>query len=199
MMLLLLRLPLHDDNSLHVSFFQVVFSDEITFLVSDNRARMNPGEDFIGQKIKVWGAFSTHGTGYLKIFKEKLSQFERIYVLQNNLLPQAREWFGGMPWIFQINTIYSNNDRMVKEWCRENKVKILKWPVASQNINPIQGLWSILLDELHEVPIRSKGALIERLQYVWFNSDKIRHFCKKLAIDMPERIKKLKAGDGWVN
>ena len=41
-------------------------------------------------------------------------------------------------------------------------------------MNPIESLWDVSKDEIHEVPITNKTQLIERLIRVWFHSEKIR-------------------------
>ena len=76
----------------------------------------------------------------------------------------------------------------MKHWCRENDVELLPWPGNSPDMNPIDGLWSILKDEIHKFPLTTKTALIERLIHVWFHSVKISTYAET---DMPKRIKAL--------
>ena len=75
------------------------------------------------------------------------------------------------------------------KWCRDNKIRVLKWLENSPDMNPIENLWSILKDEIHAEPITIKKELIQRLIKVWFHSDKIISNCKTLIESMPNRNK----------
>ena len=193
----------------HFLLFQVVFSDESTISVLDDRVqtvRRRPGEEFEpeclkktikhSQKIMVWGAISVHGTSRLKIVEGMMNQLKFVDMLQNRLLPQTRDCFGENPWIFQQDSAPCHTAQSVKMWCRENDVKLLPWPGNSPDMNPIEELWSILKNEIHKVPLTTKHALIERLIYVWFHNDKIKNFCRTLITDMPKRVKALKTAKG---
>lgn len=183
-----------------------MFSDESTVAVLDDRVqtvRRRAGEEFLqeclqktvkhSQKIMVWGAISVHGTSRLKIVDGMMNQYKYIEVLENQLLPQTREWFGDTPWIFQQDSAPCHTARYVKTWCEQNGVELLSWPGNSPDMNPIESLWCTLKNEIHEVPITTKERLIERLIHVWFHSDKIKQLCKTLITKMPQRVEALKA------
>lgn len=191
------------------NLFQVVFSDESTIQVLDDRiqtVRRRSGEQFkaeclkktlkFPQKIMVWGAISWHGTSRLHIVDGTMNQDKYIKVLETRLLPQTREWFREMPWIFQQDSAPCHTAKRVKTWCRQNGVRVLPWAGNSPDMNPIENLWDVLKNEIHEVPITNKTKLIERLIRVWFHSAKIKELCQTYISGMPRRVQALLSAKG---
>ena len=85
------------------------------------------------------------------------------------------------------------------KWFWDNKIRVLKWPGSSPDMNPIESLWNILKDEIHAEPITTKRELMYRLIKVWFYSDKIIGHCKTFIESMPNKIKALKSFQGRTN
>lgn len=186
-----------------------MFSDESTIAVLDDRVqsvRRRPGEEFqpdclqktvkFPQKIMVWGAISVHGTSRLHIVEGMMNQTKYIEVLRGRLLPQVTEWYGDRPWIFQQDSAPCHTAKSVKKWCADNGVELLPWAGNSPDMNPIESLWCLLKNEIHEVPITTKKQLIERLIKVWFHSDRIKDLCRTLIRGMSKRVQALKSAKG---
>ncbi|GFW23795.1 transposable element Tcb1 transposase [Trichonephila clavipes] len=51
-------------------------------------------------KVMVWGCMSSHGVGRLHIVSGTLKTMDYIEILQNKLLPTARDLMGNQSWIF---------------------------------------------------------------------------------------------------
>lgn len=194
---------------LYFLLLQVVFSDESTIAVLDDRVqsvRRRSGEEFLPEclkktvkfpaKIMVWGAISVHGTSRLHIVEGTMNAVKYIEVLRGRLLPQIREWYGEQPWIFQQDSAPCHMAKAVKTWCAQNDVQLLPWAGNSPDMNPIESLWDILKDEIHKEPITTKQTLIQRLIQVWFHSEKIQELCKTLINGMPRRVEALKNAKG---
>ncbi|GFX24757.1 transposable element Tcb1 transposase [Trichonephila clavipes] len=49
----------------------------------------------------VWGCMSSHGVGRLNIVSGTVKAMDYIEILQNKLLPTARDLLGNQSWIFQ--------------------------------------------------------------------------------------------------
>ena len=79
------------------------------------------------------------------------------------------------------------------KWFRDNKIRVLKWPGNSPDVNPIENLQNILKNEIHAEPIITKRKLIQRLIKVRFRSDKIISYCKTFIESMPKIINTLKS------
>ncbi|GFW80592.1 transposable element Tcb1 transposase [Trichonephila clavipes] len=87
---------------------KVIFSDESQFCISGNQSsayvRRRTHEEFSPQclkptikfptKVMVWGCMSSHGVGRLHIVNGTVKAVGYIEILQNKLLPTARDLFG---------------------------------------------------------------------------------------------------------
>ena len=186
----------------------MIFSDESTIAVLDDRVqsvRRRQGEEFkpeclktlkFPSKIMVWGAISVHGPSRLHIVEGTMNGAKYISMLNSRLLPQIRNWFEQEPCIFQQDSAPCHTAKAVYAWFKTNKIKVLKWPRNSPDMNPIESMWNQLKDEIHNVPITTKVQLIERLIQVWFHSPKIRKMCQDLIKGMPKRVEALKNAKG---
>ena len=187
----------------------MIFSDESTIAVLDDRVqsvRRRQGEEFkpeclkktlkFPSKIMVWGAISVHGPSRLHIVEGTMNGAKYISMLNSRLLPQIRNWFEQEPCIFQQDSAPCHTAKAVYAWFKTNKIKVLKWPGNSPDMNPIESMWNQLKDEIHNVPITTKVQLIERLIQVWFHSPKIRKMCQDLIKGMPKRVEALKNAKG---
>lgn len=139
----------------------------------------------------VWGAISVHGTSRLHIVDGIMNQDKYIHVLDTRLLPQIRDWFHETSWIFQQDSAPCHTAQRVKKWFKTNRIKVLPWAGNSPDMNPIEDLWNVLKNEIHQVPITTKTELIERLLHVWFHSPKIKEICRSNILGMPKRVKAL--------
>jgi len=187
----------------------VIFSDESTIAVLDDRVqsvRRRQGEEFkpeclkktlkFPSKIMVWGAISVHGPSRLHIVEGTMNGAKYISMLNSRLLPQIRDWFEQEPCIFQQDSTPCHTAKAVYAWFKTNKIKVLKWPGNSPDMNPIESMWNQLKDEIHNVPITTKVQLIERLIQVWFHLPKIRKMCQDLIKGMPKRVEALQIAKG---
>ncbi|GFW01841.1 DDE_3 domain-containing protein [Trichonephila clavipes] len=71
----------------------------------------------------VWGCMSSHGVGRLHIVSGTVKAMDYIEILQNKLLPIARDLFGNQPWIFQDDNVpcHRAKHRTARlQWCREH-------------------------------------------------------------------------------
>ncbi|GFU89402.1 uncharacterized protein TNCV_1783841 [Trichonephila clavipes] len=86
---------------------KVIFSDESQFCISGNQSsayvRQRTHEEFHPKclkpsvkyptKVMVWGCMSSHGVGRLHIISGTVKAMDYIEILQNKLLPTARDLF----------------------------------------------------------------------------------------------------------
>ena len=197
------------DSKYLVNTFQVIFSDESTIAVLDDRVqtvRRRSGEEFLPEclkktvkfpsKIMVWGAISVHGTSRLHIVQGTMNQMKYVEMLEGRLLRQVTEWFPDKNFIFQQDDAPCHTGKMSMKWFKTKKIRVLKWPGNSPDMNPIENVWEVLKNEIHSQPITTKNELIEQLIKVWFHSKQITNLCKKLIESMPNRIKALKDAKG---
>ncbi|GFS59541.1 transposable element Tcb1 transposase [Trichonephila clavipes] len=108
----------------------VIFSDESQFCISGNQSsayvRRRTHEEFNPQclkptvkyptKVIVWGCISSHGVGRLHIVSGTVKIMDYIEILQNKLLPTARDLLGNQSWIFQDEYAPCHRAKVVQKW-----------------------------------------------------------------------------------
>ncbi|GFX11330.1 transposable element Tcb1 transposase [Trichonephila clavipes] len=115
---------------------KVIFSDESQFCISGNQSsayvRRRTHEEFSPQclkptvkystKVEVWGCLSSHGVGRLHIISGTVKAMDYIEILQNKLLPTARDLFGNQSWIFQDDNAPCHRAKVVQKWLKDHTV-----------------------------------------------------------------------------
>ncbi|GFV96789.1 uncharacterized protein TNCV_4350021 [Trichonephila clavipes] len=89
----------------------------------------------------VWGCMSSHGVGRFHIVSKTVKAMDYIEILQNKLLPTARDLFGNQSWIFQDDNAACHCAKVVQKWLKDHTVNRMNWPRQSPDLNPIQNSW----------------------------------------------------------
>ncbi|GFV66267.1 transposable element Tcb1 transposase [Trichonephila clavipes] len=84
----------------------------------------------------VWGCMSSHGVGRLHIVSGTVKAMNYIEILQNKLLPTARDLFGNQSWIFQDDNAPCHRAKVVQKWLKDHTVNRMNWPGQSPDLNP---------------------------------------------------------------
>lgn len=53
---------------------------------------------------------------------------------------------------------------IVKDWIAKEKIRVMKWPAQSPDLNLIENLWEIINRKIRKVAIRYKDQLFEEVQ-----------------------------------
>ncbi|GFU77698.1 transposable element Tcb1 transposase [Trichonephila clavipes] len=121
---------------------KVIFSDESQFCISGKQSsayvRRSTHEEFSPQclkptvkypaKVMLWGCMSSHGVGRLRIVSGTVKVMDYIEILQNKLLPTARDLFRNQSWIFQDDNAPCHRAKVVQKWLKDHTVNRMNWP-----------------------------------------------------------------------
>ncbi|GFW07206.1 hypothetical protein TNCV_3694001 [Trichonephila clavipes] len=86
----------------------------------------------------VWGCMSSHGVGRLHIVSGTVKAMDYIEILQNKLLPTARDLLGNQSWIFQDDNAPCQHAKVVQKWLEDHTVNGINWQGQSPDLNPIE-------------------------------------------------------------
>ena len=81
------------------------------------------------------------------------------------------------------------------EWLEKEKVKVLKWPSQSLDLNPIENLWEALKRKVSGHNVRNKGQFLEILKETWESISP--EIIKTLIGSMPRRLREVIKNKGY--
>ncbi|GFT58852.1 transposable element Tcb1 transposase [Trichonephila clavipes] len=136
----------------------------------------------------VWGCMSSHGVGKFHIVSGTVKVMDYIEILQNKLLPTARDLLGNQSWIFQDDNAPCHRAKVVQKWLEDHTVNRNNWPGQSPDLNPIESLWFKIGYEISKKKPSNKRELIEALIFP-FNHIVTKYLLLKLVHSMPKRCR----------
>ena len=133
--------------------------------------------------IMIWGCFSMRGPGRIKICEGRMNADGYLKILGKEMLLTARDQFGEgqRNFVFQQDNAPCHTAKKVKDWFRENNVKVLEWPAQSPDLNPIENLWMQMKRLVTEKKPYNKVTLTEAIIHTWF----------RVVKNEPERLSNL--------
>lgn len=140
------------------------------------------------KKVMVWGCFSFFGTGRLAVIQGTMTAAKYKLTLDQYLLPQIDEWYGGEEVIFQQDNAPCHKAASVKSFLEDREISTMQWPPYSPDLSPIENLWAILKRKLHVKSLTSVQQLTNHLTDLWANDPQIKATCEALIEGMPRRI-----------
>ena len=84
--------------------------------------------------IMLWGCFAAGGTGALHKIDGIMRRGIYVDILKQHQLNLGRKW------VFQMDNDSKHTSKVVAKWLKDNKVKVLEWPLQSPDLNPIENL-----------------------------------------------------------
>jgi hypothetical protein len=123
-----------------------------------------------------------------------MDRFQYRDILQANLLPFAEEHHPDGYFLLQDNDP-KHNSGVVREFCRQNGIRVLNFPAQSPDLNPIEHLWGELKRRVWRRSFRTQDALFVALQEEWLKIPVQR--LQNLVDSMPARLQAVKATRGY--
>ena len=111
-------------------------------------------------------------------------------MLKQHLKTSIRKQKLGCKWVFQMDNYPKHTSKVVAKCLKDNKVKVLEWPLQSPDLNPIENLWA---EQKKRVRARRPTNLTQLHQLCQEEWAKIHStYCGKLVEGYPERLTQVK-------
>ena len=178
---------------------QVLFTDESSvqqFTTRNRYVRRPSGKRFDDRytiqtmkhppSVMIWGGMSLNGTAglfflptgttmngqrYLDLLKNKLE----LHMAVHNCT------------VFMQDGAPCHRAKIVTQFLKSKKIRILDWPGNSPDLNPIENLWSILKDKVSKKQPTSAKMLEQAIKEVWVR-ELSNEYCQSLVESMPRRL-----------
>ncbi|GFT41404.1 hypothetical protein TNCV_3890231 [Trichonephila clavipes] len=79
-------------------------------------------------KVPDKSCMSSHGIGRLHIVSQTVKAMDYIEILQNKLLPTAKDLSGNQSWIFQDGNAPCHRANVVQKWLKDYTANRMNWP-----------------------------------------------------------------------
>ncbi len=183
---------------------QLVFTDESYFQLSPNTHKqwIYPNTQVEARYhrkapgIMIWGGISREGKTRLWIQSKKESITSELYIkiLEEELLPFAKDHYPGQFWRLVQDNARPHKSRLSMKFLSENVPILLLHPPYSPDLNPIETIWAIMKNALKQISVTSIKELKTVVNQVW-NSITIETI-NKLLYNHREKIKKVLEAKG---
>ncbi|KAG2470219.1 TCB1 transposase, partial [Polypterus senegalus] len=126
-----------------------------------------PTVKYGGGSVMVWGCFAASGPGRLAVIDGTMNSTVYQKILKENVRPSVRQLKLKRFWVLQKDNDPKHTSKSTSEWLKKNKMKTLKWPSQSLDLNPIEMLWHDLKKAVHARNPSNKAELQQFCKDEW--------------------------------
>ncbi|GFU71684.1 hypothetical protein TNCV_3036241 [Trichonephila clavipes] len=122
---------------------------------------------------------SSHGVGRLHIVSKTVKAIDYIEILQNKLLPTARDLLGNQSWIFQDDNAPFHRAKANFVKFHVNGFSLALPPSAGVYVTPLEVAWVIsgtVKRILHDLPLKFFKEVENFLGYMWSSVVLKKHY-----------------------
>ena len=116
-------------------------------------------------------------------------------ILEENLLESVKNLNMSQDWVIQHDNDPKHTAAVVTNWLDQHRIKRLKWPSFSPDINPIEHLWDEMERRKQKEQPKNVKELKETLIRVWKGIAK--GVVKKLTDSVPNRLNEVIKSKGY--
>lgn len=140
-----------------------------------------------GGGIMIWASFGWQYKGNIVFIENRMNANDYQNILKNQIQHISNS-FEDDNWIFQQDNAPIHNAKANLTWFKQQKVKLLKWPPLSPDLNPIENLWGLLVRRVYSGgrQFYTKNELKTAILKAWdeVSLDQLNNLVKS----MPNRI-----------
>ncbi|GBM12742.1 Transposable element Tc3 transposase [Araneus ventricosus] len=135
----------------------------------------------------VLAAFGFNGQVGLAFLDGRQNSPKYIETLENHLMPFA-ENIGGRNWEYHHDNAPTHTFSATKDYLNSKNVTVLKRPLMSPDLNPIENVWGIMSRKVYENggQFYSVNALKTSIESAWYNLEP--EILRTLIMSMEKRV-----------
>jgi len=153
---------------------RTVFTDETAFDLFRNKVKRWHKSGYrpirrlpkSRQKVMAWGGISERGKTSLFCFTNIMDGPFYVSILENQLLPAAKEMFG-RDWRLQQDNDPKHTSRVAKAFITDNRVNVIEWPSNSPDLNPIENMWHLVKNNVEKRMPKDTNELTQFMIEEW--------------------------------
>ena len=144
------------------------------------------GQSQFAPKIGIWGCFSSHGVGPMRLYDDTMDARLFTDTMARLMKPHALRMWPNEEWLLHQDNASYHGSRAAKTWFHNNGVSLTPLPPYSPDLNPIENLWADLKRRVEARNARNMQELKEIVTEEWTNTTS--EYCSRLAHSMPTRL-----------
>jgi hypothetical protein len=174
-----------DESYIHLGHHGQVWAQRPADTVFDPEY-MVVGHSQFSPKIGMWGCFTAHGIGPVKLFGDNMDSTLYADTMQRIMKPYALSMWPNEQWFYLQDNASYHASRATATWFHNQGIDVLPFPPHSPDLNPIENLWADLKRRIDAHNARTIEDLRAIISSEWAATTD--DFCARLVHSTPQRL-----------